>query len=65
LHPKRTWFSVARSAACVDYNSAILLRLLDKYQTGKNSKAFVLLKTISPIAWQHIRFHGHYTCRNL
>ena len=28
---------------------------------GKNSKAFVLLKTISPVAWQHIHFHGHYT----
>jgi len=51
--------------ATIYYNSAILSRLLDKYQTGKNSKAFVLLKTISPVAWQHIHFHGHYTfcCR--
>src|ERR1700680_2878696 len=40
---------------------AILSRLLDKYQTGKNSKAFVLPKTISPVAWQHIHFHSHYT----
>jgi hypothetical protein len=35
------------------YNSAILSRLLDKYQTGKNSKAFVLLNPIKSLlpAW--------------
>ena len=27
----------------------------------REKKAFVLLKTISPVAWQHIDFHGHYT----
>ena len=35
--------------------------LMDKYQTTKNSKALVLLKNISPVAWQNIHFHGHYT----
>jgi hypothetical protein len=47
--------------AIIYYNSAILSRLLDKYQTTKNSKALALLKKISPVAWQHIHFHGHYT----
>ena len=42
------------------YNSAILSRLLEKYQTSKNAKALALLKKISPAAWQHIHFHGHY-----
>jgi hypothetical protein len=27
----------------------------------KNSKALPLLKKISPVAWQNIHFHGHYT----
>jgi hypothetical protein len=26
-----------------------------------NAKALALLKKISPVAWQHIHFHGHYT----
>ena len=43
------------------YNSAILSRLLDKYQASKNAKALALLKKIFPTAWQHIYFHGHYT----
>ena len=43
------------------YNSAILSRLLEKYQTSKNAKALALLKKISPAAWQHIHFHGHYS----
>jgi hypothetical protein len=28
---------------------------------GQNSEALVLLKTISPVAWQQVHFHGHYT----
>ena len=32
------------------YNSAILSRLLEKYQTSKNAKALALLKKISPAA---------------
>jgi TnpA family transposase len=43
------------------YNSAILSRLQDKYQTSKNAKALAPLKKIFPTAWQHIYFHGHYT----
>ena len=30
-------------------------------QRPKNSKALPLLKKISPVAWQNIHFHGHYT----
>ena len=42
------------------YNSAILSRLLEKYQVEGNAKALALLKKISPVAWQHIHFLGHY-----
>jgi hypothetical protein len=34
--------------------------VLDKYQTTKSSKALALLKKISPVAWQHMHFHGHH-----
>jgi Tn3 transposase DDE domain-containing protein len=45
--------------AIIYYNSAILSRLLDKYQTTKNSKALALLKKISPVAWQHIGWQSY------
>jgi len=45
------------------YNSAILSRLLTKYETTGNAKALALIKTISPVAWRHIHLNGHYTFR--
>ena len=47
----------------IAYNSILLSRLLDRYQTAGNQKALDLLKKISPVAWQHIHFLGHYTFR--
>ena len=43
------------------YNSAILLRLLTKYETRGNAKAWALITQISPAAWLHILLNGHYT----
>lgn len=46
------------------YNSAILSRLLEKYDAVSNPKGLALLKKVSPAAWRHIHLNGHYTFRN-
>jgi TnpA family transposase len=51
--------------AIIYYNSAILSHLLDKYQVANNQEILAFVKMISPVAWQHIHFLGHYTfCGN-
>jgi TnpA family transposase len=51
--------------AIIYYNSAILSRLLIKYEASQNTKALVLIKKMSPAAWRHIHLNGHYTfCNN-
>jgi TnpA family transposase len=46
--------------AIIHYNSTILSKLLEKYEAEGNQKALNLLKKISPVAWQHIHFQGHF-----
>jgi TnpA family transposase len=46
--------------AIIHYNSAILSRLKVKYEAEGNHKALAILKKISPVAWQHIHFQGHF-----
>lgn len=46
--------------AIIYYNSAILSKLLEKYQADGNQKDLAQLERISPIAWQHIHLLGHY-----
>ena len=46
------------------YNSAILSKLRDKYEAEGNQKALLLLRRISPVAWQHIHFYGHLVFSN-
>ncbi|GAB6852823.1 hypothetical protein JCM10599A_66270 [Paraburkholderia kururiensis] len=43
------------------YNSAILSRLLTKWEASGNTKALARLTQISPAAWRHILLNGHYT----
>jgi hypothetical protein len=43
------------------YNSAILSRLLAKYEASGNTKALSMITKISPAAWRHIHLNGHYT----
>ena len=45
------------------YNSAILSRLLTKFEATANAKVLDLLKKISPVAWRHLHLNGHYTFR--
>lgn len=46
--------------AIIYYNSAILSKMKDKFEAEGNTKGIELLKKISPVAWQHINFMGHY-----
>ena len=48
----------------IAYNSILLSMLLERYRATDNQKALALLKKISPVAWQHIYFLGHYTFRD-
>ena len=44
----------------IAYNSIILSLLVDKYKAAGNEKVIAQLQKISPVAWQHIHFSGHY-----
>lgn len=47
--------------AVIFYNSAILSRLLTRYEASDNDKALSLITQVSPAAWRHILLNGHYT----
>ncbi len=49
--------------AIIYYNSAILSKLLIKYESNTNPRFLELLKKISPVAWRNIHLNGHYTFR--
>lgn len=51
--------------AIVYYNSAILSRLLHKYEASGNDKALAVVKSVSPAAWRHVHLNGHYTFRGI
>ncbi len=42
------------------YNSSILSKLLEKYEASGNQKGLAMLSKISPVAWGHIHFQGHF-----
>jgi TnpA family transposase len=46
--------------AIIHCNSAILSKLKDKYEAEGNQKALEILRKISPVAWRHIHFQGHF-----
>jgi len=50
--------------AIIYYNSAILSRLLARYEARGNANALSMLKKISPVAWRHVHLNGHYTFRS-
>lgn len=47
----------------IAYNSMLLSGLLSRYLAAGNEKALDLLRRISPAAWQHLHFLGHYAFR--
>lgn len=50
-------------ANAIIYNSAILSRLLAKYEASQDAKALALIKKVSPAAWRHVHLNGDYTFR--
>jgi TnpA family transposase len=50
--------------AIVFYNSAILSRLLQRFETSCNDKALAIVKSVSPTAWRHVHLNGHYRFRD-
>jgi TnpA family transposase len=68
----RTDLDVAVSNHCgrlianvvIAYNSMLLSGLLSRSLTGGNEEALDLLRRISPAAWQHLHFLGHYAFRD-
>ena len=68
----RTDLDVAISNQCgrlvanvvIAYDSIILSMMFERFQAVNNKKDLALLKKISPVAWQHLHFLGHYTFRN-
>jgi hypothetical protein len=50
--------------AIIYYNSAILSRLVAKYEEIGNAKALAIIKKMSPAAWRHIHLNGHYKFRD-
>jgi hypothetical protein len=68
----RTDLDVAVSNHCgrlianvvIAYNSMLLSGLLSRYLAAGNEKAIDLLRRISPAAWQHLHFLGHYAFRD-
>src|ERR1700730_2147708 len=48
----------------IAYNSILLSGILNRYQAVGNQKSLELLMRISPVAWQHIHFLGHYAFRD-
>lgn len=50
--------------AIIYYNSAILSKLLTKFESNGNAKALALITQMSPTAWRHILLNGHYTFQN-
>jgi len=49
--------------AIIYYNSAILSRLLIRYEASQNTRGLALIRQISPAAWRHLLLNGHYTFR--
>ena len=48
----------------IAYNSMLLSGLVERHQAQGNDKALDLLRRISPAAWQHLHFLGHFAFRN-
>jgi TnpA family transposase len=61
-HEQEIWNECARlvANAVVYYNTLILSEVLDELQKRGEVATIEAIKRVSPIAWQHINFYGHY-----
>jgi TnpA family transposase len=64
-HEQAVWNECARLITnCVIYfNSALLSALIDAKEQRGELEAAASLRTISPVAWQHVNFAGRYEFR--
>jgi len=53
--------SIRIATAIIYYNSAILSRLLTRYEVSGTPKALALITQISSAAWRHILLNGYDT----
>ena len=68
----RTDLEVAISNQCgrltanvvIAYNSMLLSGLVNRFLATGNEKALQLLRRMSPAAWEHLHFLGHYAFRD-
>ncbi len=58
--PKQKFLRFSATTPIIHYNSAILSKLKVKYEAEGDNKGLAMLKKISPVAWQHIHFQGHF-----
>jgi TnpA family transposase len=47
----------------IAYNTILLSALLERYRVTDDKKAIMMLRKISPVAWQHVHFLGRYLFR--
>ncbi len=59
---QQIWSECTRLIAnsIIYYNTHLLSLLLEREEKNGNDKAMEVLKTVSPIAWQHIHIYGSY-----
>ena len=63
-HQWRLWVPARRRDRKFSLDKMLLSHLFEQYKRDDNQKAIEALKKISPVAWQHIHFLGHYAFRN-
>jgi TnpA family transposase len=51
------------ASVIIAYNTILLSALLERYRATDDKKALMLLRKISPVAWQHVHFLGRYLFR--
>ena len=68
-HPKgkteyeqKIWNECARlvTNCIIYYNAVILSKMLSHKQMTGDARGAALIVQISPVAWQHLNFHGRY-----
>jgi len=47
----------------IAYNTILLSALLERYRAASDHKALRALRSLSPVAWQHVHFLGRYLFR--
>jgi hypothetical protein len=65
-HDQQIWSACSRliTSCIIYYNAVILSDLLQLKERQGDARQVALLEHVSPVAWQHINFHGRYEFTN-